>query len=530
MDNSLFTIVDQQMPQFNDKIAKGIITEYMKDIEDYISRVFEASQIDYPEELKFVRIERVDPRTDYQKRIYNKTFNISKSDTYMVQVIFSYNGVELPPYYMNLPYVREAGLITMNGSTFLISPVLIDEGLSIGPDSIFIHVNKDKITFMREHYAMHVNGKRVNGYVHYSDVYNGKPPAGISKKQLRRTSKMRSLIMIYLFTKKGVTGSFKDYLGVDIVLGKDEINTSNYNPEEWTIIDSLGIKPKTLMGGAYHKPSWKIAVRNEDYNLDVMTFALSFYYIIDHFYDRVEEENLDDTTIWKLLLGLIIRPEESNEITALNSAQRNLTSLDSHLDVQICSSLASIGVYVNDIYDLFLVIIKSYTSRVVRTTHDLATMYNKRLTVQRYILKTITEKIFKLGYKLQARKKDKNLKERDIKEIIKNHIGMNDIGLINYKHVEVESASNSTDNIIPRLTSRLVLQRDLTRSSKASGFTPDMVLDISIAEAGNLTSMTGDATGRSRLNMYVNIDDSGTILPNPDLLYITKDAQTKIQH
>lgn len=530
MDNTLFTAIDNKMPKFNPRLAKGIVVDYMDTIEEHVTRIFSASEKDYPEELKFVRIERVEPRTDFVKRIYSKTFNISKSDTYLVQVIFSYNGVELPPYYMSLPYVQEAGLITMNGSTFLISPVLIDEGLSVGEDSIFIHVNKDKITFMREHYAMHLNGKRVNGFIHYSDVYNGKPPAGTTKKQLRRTNKMRSLIVTYLFTKKGLTGAFKDYLGVDVVLGKDEINYETYNPEEWYIMESLGIKPKTLMGAAYHKPGWKIAVRKEDYNLDVMSFGLAFFYLVDHFYDRVENEDLNETIIWKILLGMILRPEEPSEITALNSAQRNLISLDTHLDTQVCASLLSVGVVVNDIYDLFLYMVQSYTKRVVRTTHDLATMYGKRLTVQRYILSTITEKIFKLGYKLQARKKDKTLKEKDIREIIKNHIGINDIGKINHKHVEVESASNSTDNIIPRLTSRLVLQRDLTRSSKSSGFTPDMVLDISIAEIGNLTSMTGDATGRSRLNMYAQVDTDGTIIRNPDLLYITEPAQEKIQH
>src|SRR5699024_9510575 len=101
-------------------------------VEEHITRILQASQADYPDDLKFLRIERVDPQTDYLNRVYEKSYNIAKNDTYMVKVLFEFKGKQLPPYYMSLPFVREAGLITINGSNFLISPVLIDEGLSVG--------------------------------------------------------------------------------------------------------------------------------------------------------------------------------------------------------------------------------------------------------------------------------------------------------------------------------------------------------------------------------------------------------------
>ena len=74
-----------------------------------------------------------------------------------------------------------------------------------------------------------------------------------------------------------------------------------------------------------------------------------------------------------------------------------------------------------------------------------------------------------------------------------------------------------------------MLQKDLTRDSKSSSFTSDMVLDVSIAEVGNLTSMTGDSTGRSRLNMFAVVDEDGTILRNDALRYITEPTQSQIQ-
>lgn len=529
MDNTLFTAIDKVNPSFNPRIANGIVTEFMLSIEEYITRILQASQADYPPDLKFLRIERVDPETDYRKRIYDKSYNIAKNDTYMVKILFEFKGKQLPPYHMSLPFVREGGLITINGSDFLISPVLIEEGLSVGTDSIFIHVNKDKITFMRQHYAMCVNGIRDNGFVIYSDVYNGKPDKSISKKDLRRTKNMKPLVAQYLFAKEGVTGAFKKYLKIDVVVGKEEITTEKYPEDQWVICSSVGIKPATLKGAHWYAPKTQIAIRKEDYSLIAKQMAMSVFYNVDHFYSRSQSEDLDDPVVWKLLLGMTLRPEEPNDLTVLNSAERNLNSLDTHLDVQVCSSLASIDVYVFNIYDLFLVIMETFTTRVMQSSQNLATMYGKRMTVQRYILSMIIEKIFKLGYKLQSKKNDKNLKESDVNDIIKQSIGINDINRINHKHAEVESANNSTDNIIPRLTSRLVLQKDLTRDNNSNAFSPDMFLDVSIGEVGNLTAISGDQTGRSRLNMYTLVDTDGTVLRNPDLEHITRPAQNVIQ-
>lgn len=529
MDNKLASMIDEVNPKFNPRVANGIVTEFMTDIQDnYIARIFQASQADYPEDLKFRNIERVDPHTDYLNRLYDKSHNIAKSDTYMVKVQFDFKGKPLPPYHMSLPFVREAGLITINGSNFLISPVLIDEGLSVGTESIFIHVNKDKITFMREHYAMNIDDKRENGYVIYSDVYNGRADKTISMKDFRRTRKMKPLVAQYLFAKKGVEGAFKDYLGVDVKIGKEEINTENYPVEDWVICSSVGVKPFSLKGAHWYAPKNKLAIKRADYNLEVQGLAMSLFYNLDHFYIRAETEDLNETITWKLFLGMTLRPEEPSDLIVLNSAERNLNSLDTHLDAQVCASLATIDVIVFNIYDLFLVIMKTFTNRIVASSQHLATMYGKRMTVQRYILRTITEKIFRLGFKLQAKKKDKNLKEKDVNEIIKMHIGINDIGKINHQHAEVESANNPTDNIIPTLTSRLVLQKDLTRDNNSNAFTPDMFLDASIGEIGNLTATSGDQTGRSRINMFAMVDTDGTVLRNPELYEITSAAQRDI--
>ena len=529
MDDRLFRALDEKIPSFNERVAKNLAVEFMGDVEKYITQIFQSSERDYPEDLRFLRIEHVDPHTDFVKSMYKDKYDVTRSDVYMVKVMFEFKGKELPPFYMNLPYIRKGGMITIKGSNYLISPVVIDEGLSVGPDSIFIHVNKAKITFSRLHYAMQANGTRFNGHVIYSDIYNGKPPAGTSKKSLRPTHKMESLIAQYLFAMRGVTGTFKHYLDVDVVVGRSEINPENYPESDWVICESLdGIKPSNLTL-KFTKPHYvKLAIPKKDWRIDTQALALSMFYIIDHHFDRVRDEDLDDKNLWRAILGLTLRPEEPNEIACLNSAVRNLNSLNSHLDPQVRVSLATIGIRVNDIYDLFVEIIKTYTYRIVQSSHELATLYGKRMTLLRYLLTTITSKIFNLGYKLQVRKEDNNLRENDVVNIIYKHISTKDIKNINYDHPEVESVNAPTDNMLPRLSSRVCQQNRLISAMSTDIFTTDMILDASIGEAGNLTVTSGDKTGRSRINPWVHVAEDGTIIRNPELVDITSRTQREI--
>ena len=529
MDDRLFRKLDEKIPSFNERVAKNLAVEFMGDVEKYITQIFQSSERDYPEDLRFLRIEHVDPHTDFIKSMYKDKYDVTRSDVYMVKVMFEFKGKELPPFYMNLPYIRKGGMITIKGSNYLISPVVIDEGLSVGPNSIFIHVNKAKITFTRLHYAMFADGGRFNGHVIYSDIYNGKPPAGTSKKSLRITHKMESLIAQYLFAMRGVTDTFKHYLGTDVVVGRGEITQDLYPPDKWVICESLTeIKP-TKLTIRFSKPHHvRLAIPRESWNLETQSLALSMFYILDHHFDRVEGEDLDDKNLWRMILGLTLRPEESNDIACLNSAVRNLNSLNSHLDSQVRVSLATIGIRVDDIYDLFVEIIKTYTHRVVQSSHELATMYGKRMTLLRYLLTTITSKIFNLGYKLQARKKDNNLRENDVVNIIYKHISTKDIKNINYNHPEVESVNAPTDNMLPKLSSRVCQQNRLISAKTTDIFTADMILDTSIGEAGNLIVTSGDKTGRSRINPWVCVAEDGTIIRNPELVGITSRTQREI--
>ena len=47
---------------------------------------------------------------------------MARSDVYLMKFLFSFNGVELPPRYIYLPFVGEAGTMFLGGSRYLVTP------------------------------------------------------------------------------------------------------------------------------------------------------------------------------------------------------------------------------------------------------------------------------------------------------------------------------------------------------------------------------------------------------------------------
>lgn len=527
MDSKLFDHIYDELPKFNPLLANGIVRVFVKDIEERIAHAFHSVQHDLPQGLKFVGLTTTDPQTEYKQSIYGNAFDISQSDIYLIKVNFEYMGEPFKPYYLFLPFVGQGGVITLANAKFLITPIMVDKVLSVGANSIFINVNKAKVNFSYLSHAFVRNDERVVTSVIYSDIYNGRgtKTAGFE----RRTSKMKTSLANYLFATQGVVGTFKKYCGIDVVIGRDEINTETYPADEWFICKSTGMSPLGIIGKEYDKSNVRLAIKIKDYSNKAQGIIASLFYITDFYSYRISDnEDLDDVNLWVLLLALTIKPFEPNEVQCLNSANKHLISLNSYLDSELRTRLFMDGVDVESIFDLFVELINTMITRITQPSQNLTTMYNKRLVVTSYLIKDIISKIFELGFKFQSRKHE-TLNPKSIEKIMNRHITKFKIANINHGHPEVSSASNSNDNFITRLTSSVLSQAYVAKTAEAREiFTEDLALDMSIAEVGNLTDIAGDKTGRSRFNMYAHIGEDGVIRRNPEFIELLDNAQALI--
>lgn len=536
VDKQLLDLVNATKPKFNPRIAEGFVMKEVAMAHHYVNNLVLSAQNDFPEGLVYIGMERVSPVEEYDmlKHKKNKTYDISKSTVFAVKLKFEYMGEPLRDQYLLLPYLEAGGTLTISGSTFTVTPVMIDKAYSVGIDSIFLYVNKNKLTFKQIPHNYFENNVRISSFIVTTDMYRGRNSSKLKTDLLRNTHKMALLPVHYLMAKEGILGMFKKYFDTDIVIGDaDNVNSELYDPSEWTICSSIGVKPAQLRVGHYSKSGIRIAIRNEDLNLVTRSVIASVYYVIDHYPRRVTPASVLDPKLWYHLLALTIKPDVEQEMVCIDKLDDHFRSLDTFVDSQVKRTLAESDVFVDNIFDILVNVIKTYPDRINITTEELASMYDKRLVILRYLLQGIRNNIFNMGFDLQALNNGrKTFTKTDIEKIMFTRLKTPEILMVN-TNTEVNSISNPTDNMVPTMTLPVKQQTSMAGTKKGASpkFTPASALSASIAEVGNLTSdAKDDFTGRSRLNPYVNLDDDGTIIRNPDLVEIINRTQRDIKH
>lgn len=521
MDTKLFARLSEKAPKFNPRIAEGIATEQILGAERYIDRVFRCAEEGFPEGLEYLGSQRCTPIEEYRvitrPRNNQRTYEITQSDIYLMRYRFSFKG-QIIDRYMFLPFLRDSGLLTLRGSTFAVSPVLTDKAISVSMNSIFIPLSRARIKFERTPQHFLLNGKKETVYVIWSAIHNRKAQAkGIEN---RPSVRAHTTLIHYLFCKVGVVRAFAEYGNADVVVGyHDTINESIYTPDKWVICKSTNIKPRRLRDRNYMGSDIRLAIPKEQYNQVTASMIGGFFYIVDHFPNRVEPEDVDEVRLWKTLLGHLIYPPGVSEGKYVEDIDMHLQSLDNYLDELAKEDLRDEGVYCENLYDLFMHIIETFSARVSHNVDAVSTMYGKRLTVLRYLLFDIRSAIFTFMFKISSGKKKLTLK--DVEGTMNSFLKIDLIMRASHRHGEVNIISSPGDNKVFKITSNLVLQTDSSGGrggkSRMSVTDPSRWLHASIAEVGsygNLPKSSPD--GRGRINPYVKVGPDGLIERNEE--------------
>ena len=466
-----------------------------------------------------------------KKRGTRKTFDTAKSELYMVSYFFNYKG-EMLETKLSLPYSTDANSITLGGSKFNIAPILSDRVISIGVDDIFVKLLRDKLTFKRIGHHYMIDGKRETAQVAWSGVYH----RNSKMKKLKATVKMNCSLMHYLLCKYGFTDTFKLFGNCNPVLGSDELITRELYPEsEWCICSSTQLKVPGVGKGYYVPSVITIAIRKEEMTPMVKNMLGGFFYTVDHFTTRVHPslEYVDSKRLWMVLLGHIIWSGTINEGKLYDDVNDHLTSLDEYLDSLIIYKLKDLGITIDNLYQLFAIIIENYNNWILDSADKVASMYDKELSILYYVLYEISSAIFNLYFKLKAASK----KELTVKEITANLNSCLRTGLIysitKSHHGEVSTITTSGDNKAFKATCLLRPQSESNRNGgrkdKAIINDPTKRLHVSVAEIGGYSNLPkSNPDGRSRINPCIKFDSKGVVLRDPKFKELLDDIQQKI--
>ena len=548
MDKNALRYIRESVPKINPRIAEGIAAEYLKKADKYIDSIWRSTAESFPEGLRYIGKQRCTPEEEVhlltRRSKSVKFYDLSRTDGFMVRYTLGYR----PPgeqhettydCYFRLPYVGKGGSLFIRGSKWTISPVMVDPIFSPTSYGLFQSMVKSKEKYFRMSYHFKAGGQRHRATVVWSPIHkedssrkNKRGGGGGKTVRRARVAMPESTLMHYLFAVFGATNSFAK-MGAEVKFGyPDDLADFVDNPE-WVICTSSKIKPSTASKIVDYRPSnICIAVKATDMSNStrVMSAIGSFFYIADHFPDRVKPEYIDNTRVWKILLGLsIFRGEDIGEGVLVEKIERHLNSLPHQADAVFKETLREAGIIIDDIYDLFIHVIETIQQRLIEA--DPTSLYGKRLMVLEYVLSDVVRCINLFSYDLQKLNKP-ILADREIANTLKNRIIPEIFFKNNYKHGEVNMISSPCDNILLEHTTKVVQQTSASVGGGYGSGQTDLtkLLHSSLAEVVSYGNQRpSDPCGRGVLNWFLQLTDEGAIKRNEKFIPLLNAVQQRIR-
>lgn len=537
MYKSLADKISAQMPDLNDKVMRGISTFQMEAAEAEVDKTLRAAAKYFPPGLVYENCIRCTPTEEFnvvtKLRDGKPYFEISRSDFYLVKYIFSYNGTELFPKYLYIPFPEEAGLFHIRGKRFSAHAVLIDPVFSVGMNTVFMQATKARFNFERSIQHYDVNGERETTYVVWSWMHFS------AKKRHNRKANTGRLVYStlghYMFAQYGFITAMKKYANIDVVVGYDEINKLTYPADKWMVCTTRGIRPRSIHAREDYSPTpLRVAIPIEQYNNQGRCLLAAFYYIADRYPEQLEVEHINDPMTWRAILGDILATPGTGLALMIKEVDEHLQSLDEYLDFMFKDELTKLGIDADSIYDVFMYVLMLLTYKTASDDHSISSMYGKRFATLRYVLYDLTAGINNLMYDLKNTQKKKTLDESTINKIISENIRMAAItGIANpNKHPEIRSVSTSNDNMYFGITSTMVPQDRASGGGKKGKINlddPVNHLNASTVEvAGYNVIRKSDPSGNDVVNPCVDVSPSGYIIRDPSRVAIMDDLQKRL--
>lgn len=537
-DLEMGRLIDLDTPKLNPRTAKGLAVEHLKKPEDYVDQVMRSAAKGFPAGLIYEGHKPITPDEEFDvqtrrpsgTRGNKRQYDMARSDVFMEKFFFDFNGEKIQRY-LHLPAVGEAGTMFISGSRYVISPIMADRVISVGESDVFVRLLRAKLTFKRMSHHYRVNGLIETVNVVWSEIHNGRSKT----KGTTGAGKAKTTMMHYLLGKYGFTETFARFGRCYPVFGGPEINSNTYPPGEWTICSSSEVRPRNAARGSWAPSQVRIAIRNEEFSPMVKAMLGGFFYIVDYFPQRVipESQYMESKRLWMILMGHILFSSTSKEGQLADNIADHYHSLDYYIDIIVDQQLREIGIQVDNVYQLFGIIIENFDQWVVNSGDKLTSVYNKELNVRHFLLHDITSSIMNMNFRLNAAAK-KELTKKEVVKIMDATFKTGTIFKIMKSHGEVSTLSAPGDNMAFKMTAMLIPQSESNKQSKRNdrGILTDPAkrFHVSVIEICCYSNLPkSEPSGRQRLNHCAQLDERNVVQRNPAFIELLDEMQERIK-
>jgi len=432
MNRTISNCIDNMVPTPNKDTMEGIGGIMMGKVLEKLDKLVHSS-LSTTKDLYYKGYLLSNPKDNYKNQFKSSAFKYEILQTNIVKVtlVFEYQDTKIYKD-VYLPFVVRGSLFLKAGSYYSIIPVLTDTVLSVNNDCIFVRLLRDKFHIHRKGRTYHINNHSTIEYMLYTHIYK---PTGVVKGKNAKVTP----VAIYNFIYYGVHRYIKDVTGVDITI----VNTTLKSPvklnKDIIVFSSnkMPIKNKVTNTVNYNNISVVVKVNQvNDNNLEMLkNCVFSIIYIFDLFPVNCDHgsnilNNGDEDKqkeFWRIVLGKIVGSANVTTERLNYDMITHIKTLDVYIDVIIKESLATIGVNINNFYELMTHVMLNFnkltTDNIDNNTdinkryydiyyyilHDtligvnkVVLEYNKRITANKSVLIAEIENIIKINIPSKA--------------------------------------------------------------------------------------------------------------------------------
>ena len=237
VDVRLVQAIASSRPKLNPDICEGLPLLHIREVEEYINDIFRSAAESLPPQLKYVGPERCTPYEEYKEIIRplkpKRSFELARSDIYLMKYNFTFNGVPLRPRYIFLPIISDGSIIHLKGTQYKVSPVLGGRAFNIERGIIFMNTPRARLTFNKTPVSFILNRQISHADIVYSPMYN---------MSATDRSKLVSSLVHYQLAEYGLHGMMKRYYNTDIKVGYEELDEL-IGTGEWYVFASRQLPP-----------------------------------------------------------------------------------------------------------------------------------------------------------------------------------------------------------------------------------------------------------------------------------------------
>lgn len=544
MDPQLMDFIREDTPPINMDLGRGVAFRHMSQSLNYIDSLWRAASKGMPEGFQYLGAVPCTAEEEWNfrtRRVQRKgrrkpgvrqgpEYNIAQTDTFLMKYRFMFKGEEFF-ININIPFVRLGGLMWLNGTCHLISPVLADVLIEYHEYEIFVIFNKAKISFKKFSNSFMADGVKVERSQPYAEKLHHKKP------KVTLTVRPKPTLFHYLLCKYGFENTFKIHGRAEVkAINIADFNQEDWPNEEWVYCRSAHIlkKPTSYQPHDWEPPKIMLLVRRRDfegeYGERIQRMVAGFFHIVDHFPQRILAEYVNSPRLWPTLLGKVLWGDSEREADQHDQILNHIESLDGYVDPIVRNKFKRLNLKVENIFDFFLILIDRFTDILQANRANINSMYGKEFSVMYYMFYDLMRQINEYHFRIWAGRNNE-LTKQDLENNLKKFIRPGFIHRTAKESGIFSTASSPNGNMALRMTAIMVPQDQSSRLHRGETRTmnPRKKLHISGIEVGGFCNMPkSNPNAHARSNPRVLTDNTGAVVRNEEFRTLLDSVQPRL--